>query len=300
MPLQAIIVGCVRQSGGGAEKLKVEGRFKMKLQRECCSVRDGLSLGGFMAVIMMAAMICVSPAMAGESGAAASPPPTSGPPPGPNNGQPYPDPLEPFNSTMLNFNLKVDQYVVSPIARGYAAVVPRPARESVGNFFSNVGVIPRFANNLFQLRLTRAGTEVARFGINTTLGVAGLFDVADTWFGLKENRDDFGLTLGHYGVPTVPYVVLPFLGPSTIRDTVGLVADGAMNPLDWLTPWYVYIPANVGQFALAGINYRSLHLNLFEEVDRYAIDLYGAVQDGYMQRRANQQRKVDEGTVFGP
>jgi phospholipid-binding lipoprotein MlaA len=255
-------------------------------------------LGELLAAVLMAALLCVSPAMAGESGAAPSPP--SGPPPGPNNGQPYADPLEPFNSAMLNFNLKVDQYVVFPIASAYASVVPRPARESVGNFFDNVEVIPRFANNLFQLRLARAGNEVMRFGINTTLGVGGLFDVADSWFGLKEHRDDFGLTLGHYGVPTGPYLVLPLFGPSTIRDTAGLVADGAMNPLDYLTPWYVYIPTNATQFALAGINYRSLHLNLFEEVDRYAIDLYGSVQDGYMQRRANQQRKVDEGTVFGP
>jgi len=272
----------------------------MKFELASCPVRAARSLSGFLAAVVIAALICVSPALAGESGAASTPPPTSGPPPGPNNGQPYPDPLEPFNNAMLNFNLKVDQYVVFPIARGYAAVVPRPARVSVGNFFNNVSVIPRFANNLFQLRLARAGTEVARFGINTTLGVGGLFDLADGWFGLKENRDDFGLTLGHYGVPTGAYLVLPFFGPSTIRDTVGLVADGAMNPLDYLTPWYVYIPANTAEFAISGINYRSLHLNLFEEVDRYAIDLYGSVQDGYMQRRANQQKKVDEGTVFGP
>ena len=281
--------------------MNAEGNRKMSMERARRPLICAGTLSGFLAAILMAALLCVSPALAGESGAAASPPPpSSGPPPGPNNGQPYADPLEPFNSTMLNFNLKVDQYVVSPIAKGYAAVLPRPARESVGNFFNNVAVIPRFANNLFQLHLARAGSEVARFGINSTLGVAGLFDVADKWFGLKENKDDFGLTLGHYGVPTGPYLVLPFFGPSSIRDTVGLVADGAMNPLDYLTPWYVYIPTNVGQFALAGINYRSLHLNQFEEVDRYAIDLYGAVQDGYMQRRASQQKKVDEGTLFGP
>src|SRR5690348_13222920 len=90
-------------------------------------------LGGFLAAILMAALLCVSPALAGESGAVPSAPPPSGPPPGPNNGQPYADPLEPFNSAMLNFNLKVDQYVVFPVANAYASVVPRPARESVGN-----------------------------------------------------------------------------------------------------------------------------------------------------------------------
>src|SRR5581483_2495534 len=191
----------------------------MTMDRESRRLVCAGTLGGLLAALLTAAILCVSPALAGESGAApVSPPPASGPPPGPNNGQPYPDPLEPFNSAMFTFNLKLDQWVVSPIARGYAAVVPQPARESVGNFFSNVSVIPRFANNLFQLHLTRAGTEVARFGINSTLGVAGLFDVADKWFGLKENRDDFGLTLGHYGVPTGPYLVLPFFGPSSIRD----------------------------------------------------------------------------------
>jgi len=276
--------------------LNREGDLKMSSEREAACI--GRSLSGVLAAVLMAALLCVSPAMAGEVGAAPSPPP-SAPPPGPNNGQPYADPFEPFNSAMLNFNLKVDQYVVFPVANAYASVLPRPARESVGNFFNNVEVIPRFANNLFQLHLARAGTEVARFGINTTLGVGGLFDVADKWFGLKEHRDDFGLTLGHYGVPTGPYLVLPLLGPSTVRDTVGLFADGAMNPLDYLTPWYVYIPANTAQFAIAGINYRSLHLNLFEEVDRYAIDLYGSVQDGYMQRRAHQLKQVDEGTLFG-
>jgi phospholipid-binding lipoprotein MlaA len=199
---------------------------------------------------------------------------------------------------MFTFNLKLDKYVVLPVAKGWAAIAPLPVRESTANFFANVGVIPRFANNLFQLRLAQAGTEVLRFGINTTLGVGGLFDVANNWFGLKENRDDFGLTLGHYGVPTGPYLVLPFFGPSTVRDTVGLFADGAMNPLDWLTPWYVYIPADAGKYVLQGINYRSLHLNLFEEVDRYAIDLYGSVQDAYMQRRAADLKRINEGSLF--
>ncbi|MBF6568714.1 MAG: VacJ family lipoprotein [Candidatus Binataceae bacterium] len=252
-----------------------------------------------LASLLMTGLLCVSPAMAGESGAVSVPPQDSGPPAGPNNDQPYSDPLEPFNNSMLNFNLHLDHYVVFPIAKAYASAVPQPARESVGNFLNNVGVVPRFANNLFQLHFTRAGTEVARFGINSTLGVAGLFDVADKWFGLKEHPDDFGLTLGHYGVPTGPYLVLPFFGPSSIRDTAGLFADGAMNPLDYFVPWYIYIPTNATQDAVSAINYRSLHLNLFADVDRYAIDMYGAVQDGYLQRRANQLKKVDEGTLFG-
>ena len=132
-------------------------------------------------------------------------------------GGPYPDPLEPFNSTMFNFNINVDQYVVTPVAKGYSYVLPEPARQSVNNFFRNIGVIPRFANNLFQLHIVNAGDELARFGINSTLGVAGLFDVADSWFGMKQHNDDFGLTLGHYGIYSGPYIMLavprPLDGP---------------------------------------------------------------------------------------
>ena len=133
---------------------------------------------------------------------------------------------------------------------------------------------------------------LARFGINSTLGVAGLFDVADSWFGMKQHNDDFGLTLGHYGIYSGPYIMLPFLGPSTARDTVGLVVDGLMNPMSWLLPWYVTVPADVGSAAINAVNYRSLHPNQFEEADRYAVDLYGAVQDAYMQTRAAELKRL--------
>jgi len=204
----------------------------------------------------------------------------------------YSDPLAPFNEKMFWFNLKLDKYVLHPVASGYAKVVPEPARESVDRFFDNVDFIPRFANNLFQLRFAQAAGEIARFGINSTLGVAGLFDVADSWLGLKENHDDFGLTLGHYGVTPGWYIVWPFLGPSTVRDTVGMAADGAMSPWPYFVPWYVPYAVAGGRGAIEAVNYRSLHLDQFEEVDRYAIDLYGAVQDGYLERRAAAQEEI--------
>lgn len=215
-------------------------------------------------------------------------------PPG-ENMQVYTDPLAPFNERMFWFNLKLDKYFLHPVASGYAAVAPTPVRESVGRFFNNVEFIPRFANNLFQLRFPEAGGELARFGINTTLGVGGLFDPADHWFGLKEHRNDFGLTMGHYGMPSGPYLVLPFFGPSTARDTVGLIADGAMWPLPYLAPWpwYWSTAIDAGKDTVEAINYRSLHLDLFEQVDRYAVDLYGAVQDGYLQTRANRLKELE-------
>jgi phospholipid-binding lipoprotein MlaA len=215
-------------------------------------------------------------------------------PPHPDeSAQAYSDPLAPFNEKMFWFNLKLDHYVLHPVASGYAAIAPVPVRESVGNFFDNVNFIPRFANNLFQLRMPQAGGELARFGINTTLGVGGLFDPADHWFGIKESPNDLGLTLGHYGIASGPYLVLPFMGPLTIRDAVGFAGDDAMWPLPYFVPWYVSIPTGAGKAAIEAINYRSLHLDLFEQVDRYAVDLYGAVQDGYMQRRASQLKALE-------
>ncbi|MFI5352496.1 MAG: VacJ family lipoprotein [Candidatus Binatales bacterium] len=223
-------------------------------------------------------------------------------PPGANSdegaGMAETDPLAPFNTRMFWFNRKLDDYFLHPVATGYGKVVPAPARRSVGRFIDNVSVLPRFANNLFQLRLKQAGTEVARFGINTTVGLVGLFDPADKWFGLEENHDDFGLTLGRYSVPTGPYLMLPFFGPSTIRDAIGRVADGAMNPITWLLPWYITYPTTGGEYLVDAINYRSLNPNLFEDVDRFAIDVYGAVQDGYTQRRAAAQKTVDTDSLL--
>jgi phospholipid-binding lipoprotein MlaA len=214
--------------------------------------------------------------------------------PGENNQGVYSDPLSGFNEPMFTFNLKLDEWVLRPVATGYSYVLAEPARKGVGRFFDNVRVIPRFANNLFQLKLVEAGGEVARFGINTTVGVLGFFDPADEWFGLKEHHNDFGLTIRYYNIPTGPYVMLPFFGPSTIGDTVGLVADGAMNPMDYLLPWYVTLAANTGQRVVEAVNYRSLHMNQFEEADRYAIDLYGAVQDAYLQTREHEVKKLHE------
>ncbi|GEM_PF-365111 len=212
-------------------------------------------------------------------------------PPGEDQGV-HPDPLEPFNATMFKFNLKLDDYVLRPVATGYAAVAPEPVREGVGRFLTNVKVITYVANNLFQMRFKEAGTDLARFGINSTLGVAGFFDPAQSWFGLQSYPDDFGLTLRYYGVPGGPYLMLPVLGPSTLTDTIGMVADNAMNPMNYLLPWYIELSAGIGRRGMEAVNYRAQHLDQFEEADRYAVDLYGAVQDLYLQRRAHQLRAL--------
>ena len=205
-----------------------------------------------------------------------------------------PDPLAGFNEPMFTFNLKLDDWVLRPVAKGYSFIAPQPVREGVGRFFDNVRVIPRFANNLFQLKLVEASTEVARFGINSTIELAGFFDPAQELFGLERKPNDFGLTIRYYNIPTGPYVMLPFFGPSTIGDTVGLVADGAMNPMDYLLPTWITLVVSTGQRAAEAVNYRSLHMNQFEEADRYAIDLYGAVQDAYLQTREHEVKKLHE------
>jgi phospholipid-binding lipoprotein MlaA len=209
----------------------------------------------------------------------------------------YSDPLAPFNETMFSVNLKLDDWVLRPVAKGYSFIAPEPVREHVTKFFDNVNVIPRFTNSLFQLHFPQAGTEVARFGINSTLGLAGFFDPAGTWFGLQERPNDFGLTLRYYGVPPGAYLMLPFMGPSTVTDTVGKAADAFMNPLSYLTymtnvAWWVPFTASAGWRLGEAVNYRSLHMDQFEEADRYAVDLYGAVQDFYLQTRQHQVQEL--------
>ena len=210
-----------------------------------------------------------------------------------NSGAPS-DPFEHFNESMLTFNRKADDWVLHPAAKGYSKVVPQPARASIGRFFDNVGVIPRFANDVFQGQFKQAGVETARFATNSTLGVGGLFDPADKWFGLKQQPNDFGLTLAKYGVKEGPYLVLPILGPSTVRDALGTAVDGAMNPVSYAAPssavYYEFAAK-----AVQAVNARSENLNTFEDVDMYAIDPYAAIQDAYIERRQAQEDKVKAG-----
>ena len=209
------------------------------------------------------------------------------------------DPLAPVNEKSFSVNEKIDQRALHPVANLWTRAVPKPAQDCITHFFDNTEVIPRFANALFQLRFKWAGEELARFGINSTLGLAGFFDPAGTWFGLQEHPDDFGLTLRYYGVPAGPYLMLPFLGPSTVTDTVGRAADAFMNPLTYLTymtnvSWWVPFSASAGWRLGEAVNYRSLHMDQFEEADRYAVDLYGAVQDFYLQTREHEVKELKQ------
>ncbi|NNC23801.1 VacJ family lipoprotein [Salinisphaera sp. USBA-960] len=138
------------------------------------------------------------------------------------------DPWAGFNRRIYRFNALADQYVLLPAVHMYHAVTPKLARKSVGNFLGNVGEITTFANAVLQLKPMTSLITLSRFVINSTIGVAGLFDPA-TGMGLYQRNEDFGQTLGRYGVPTGPYLVLPFFGPSNLRDAVGLAGDQTLS-----------------------------------------------------------------------
>ena len=193
------------------------------------------------------------------------------------------DPWEGFNEVMFNFNREVlDRYILKPVATAWDFVLPDPVQRGVHNFFDNLAVVRRVMNNALQLKFQGAGKEVARFAINSTVGVAGFFDVAKDGFGIEQSDEDTGQTFGVWGAAPGPYLVLPFLPPLTIRDGVGLLFDTAMTPYIYFIPWYASMGGNITNT----VNERSLNLDRFERVAETTIDLYSAVRNAYLQRRA--------------
>lgn len=190
------------------------------------------------------------------------------------------DPLESFNRGVFTFNDTLDKYALKPVAQGYQWAVPQPVRNSVTNFFSNIGDVYIAANELLQLKIADGVGDIMRVTINTLFGVGGLFDVASA-AKLPKHAADFGVTLGHYGVPSGPYLVLPLLGPSTVRDAGGLIVDYYGNPLTYVEPSSV-------SWALYGVNLVNTRANLLTTVDVLsgaALDKYSFVRNAYLQRR---------------
>ncbi|MDR6423302.1 phospholipid-binding lipoprotein MlaA [Paraburkholderia phenoliruptrix] len=190
------------------------------------------------------------------------------------------DPLEGLNRTIFTVNDKLDQYALKPVAKGYVFITPQPVRDSVTNFFSNIGDVYIAANNLLQLKITDGVEDIMRIVINTVFGVGGLFDVA-TLAKLPKHDNDLGLTLGHYGVPAGPYLVLPLFGPSTLRDAVGSIGNYYVNPLSYIDPpglsWALY--------GLNIVNTRANLLNASDVLEGAALDKYSFVRNAYLQRR---------------
>ena len=198
------------------------------------------------------------------------------------------DPWEAFNTKIFAFNLNVDRYVFRPMATGYAWILPDPVEEAIGNAFHNVRFVGRVVNNLLQGKGKGAGIELARFVINSTLGVAGLFDVAQAGFGLDAPDDeDTGQTLAVHGVKPGPYLVLPLLPPTTVRDGVGFIGDLALDPLNYVLPF----SSQIATRGTENVNDRSLNLERFQGAEEATLDLYAAVRDAYLQKRAQAIRK---------
>ncbi len=196
------------------------------------------------------------------------------------------DPLEPVNRAIFRFNDAVDRAVLEPVARGYRYVAPAPVRRSVRNFLGNLRSPVTLANDLLQGERDRAGTTLARFMINTTLGVGGLFDAAAA-LGHQPHDEDFGQTLGRWGVGDGPYLVLPLLGPSNLRDAGGRVGDYFFDPLSQCC---ITDEAALARFGTGALSEREQALEVVDDLRRNTLDVYATVRSAYAQRRAAQIR----------
>ena len=187
------------------------------------------------------------------------------------------DPLEPYNRAMTTFNERVDDAVLKPVATVYRDVTPRPLRTGVGNFFGNLGDAWSFVNSLLQLRGREAYDSFVRFNVNTVFGLGGVLDIASE-MGLPRRKQDFGLTLGRWGVPTGPYLVLPLLGPSTVRDAAALPADWWGDAVRQVDP----VSARNSLSGLRIVDKRAQLLGAGSVLDSAALDSYTFTRDVYL------------------
>ncbi len=199
------------------------------------------------------------------------------------------DPLEGFNRSMFYLNDKLYFYLMKPVARGYRAVVPRPARTSVSNAFHNLATPVRTGNSLLQFKFRDVGVELYRLIFNSTVGLGGLFDPAATAEVKKVDDEDFGQTLGVYGVGHGFYLVLPLLGPSSLRDAVGGFADTAADPLRYVDMKFLEY---LGVKSYKTLNALSLDRDTYEGIVRDALDPYSFIKAAYAQRRLAQVGKT--------
>lgn len=197
------------------------------------------------------------------------------------------DPWEAYNRGMFQFNTDFDNAFMKPIAKGYKEVVPDPLDKGITNFFHNLADVTSAANSLLQFKLSHAASDVGRLAVNSTLGGLGFVDVASN-MGLTNHKEDFGQTLGYWGVSSGPYLVLPLLGPSTLRDTVGLVGDKYTDPLFWGPEFGInWLEGGVhwGLVGLRTIDRRADLLTASKLLEDAALDPYIFVRDAYLQRR---------------
>lgn len=200
------------------------------------------------------------------------------------------DPLEPLNRVFFHFNDRLYFWVLKPVATVYAKALPRDIRGCIRNAFDNLLAPVRIVNNLLQGKVRQSGVEVVRFAINSTIGIGGMVDSARSDFGLGPSEEDFGQTLAVYGLGSGPYITWPLLGPSNFRDTVGLVGDGFLDPLVYLTAGS--LSAKIGAYGGKRLNQVSLTLGDYELFTETSLDPYAAIRDAYQQFR--QGRIMDK------
>ncbi len=197
---------------------------------------------------------------------------------------PHPnDPFEGFNRAMFSFNEGADKVLVKPLARGYDAVMPQAAQDCVGNVFANLRVPFSAINNMLQGKLQAACEDIGRFVVNTAFGLGGCFDVA-TQLGLPNHREDFGQTLGRWGVPAGPYLVLPLLGPSNVRDSV---AQFSPTDRDLVRQNMNHVPSRNSAMGLRLIDFRAGLLKTTDALEKMDVDQYSFIRNAQIARRQN-------------
>jgi phospholipid-binding lipoprotein MlaA len=201
------------------------------------------------------------------------------------------DPWESFNRSVFEFNEGLDAYLLKPVVAGYRFILPEFVRQGIYNFFSNYNDIYTALFNLLQGRIDYAFNDFMRVAVNTTMGLGGLLDLA-TPGGLEKHKEDWGQTLGVWGVPAGPYVVLPFFGPSNVRDTFGTVAD---LESDYLFRFLPDVAVRNSVTGLRVVNARNTYYEAGDLLDGAAIDKYSFMRDAYIQRRQYQINEGREG-----
>ncbi|MBM3564841.1 MAG: VacJ family lipoprotein [Alphaproteobacteria bacterium] len=205
------------------------------------------------------------------------------------------DPIEPFNRAIFALNRAIDKALIRPLATLYRDLVPQAVRDAIGNVLANLGTPVVLANDVLQGEPERAKRTLARFVVNSTVGMGGIADVAAE-MGVPRHTEDFGQTLAVWGVGEGPYLVLPLIGPSNPRDAVGLVADFFTSPLNWYAvntgqDWITF--AHTGTTALDS---RTRHMKALDEVEQTSLDYYAAIRSLYRQRRQDEIRNGQGGS----
>jgi phospholipid-binding lipoprotein MlaA len=197
------------------------------------------------------------------------------------------DPLEKINRCIFIFNDKLYFWCMKPVAQTYKRITPMPVRIGLLNFFNNINMPQRAVSCFFQLRPKDTGSEIAAFTINSTIGILGFTTPSKSYFHLEPYQEDLGQTLGSYGIGNGFYIVLPFLGSSTLRDLVGIVGDSYLDPTNYIEDTYVKLGVN----AVSTVNSMSFRVGEYEKIKDMALEPYSAVKDGYIQYRNKQIEK---------